>query len=114
MTPFTENALKVIKSIPKGKVMTYKGIATACGNPKAARQITRVLHSMSEKYSLPWHRVINSKGEISLPLGSGGDIQASLLEGEGVEVINGKIDLSIYEYRPEMEAMMDFEGEDIF
>lgn len=99
MTPFTTRAVEVIKSIPIGKVMTYKGVAAACGNPKAARQITRVLHSMSEKYSLPWHRVINSKGEISLPLGSGGEIQESLLEAEGVEVINGRIDLSIYEHR---------------
>lgn len=100
MTPFTTKAVEVIKSIPSGKVMTYKGVAVACGNPKAARQITRVLHSMSEKHSLPWHRVINSKGEISLPLGSGGEIQAALLEAEGVEVVNGRIDLSIYEHKP--------------
>ena len=64
MTSFTENVIKVIQSIPSGNVMTYGQIASAAGSPRAARQVVRILHSMSEKYHLPWHRVINSKGEI--------------------------------------------------
>ena len=46
--------------------MTYGQIATLAGSPRGARQVVRVLHTLSEKYKLPWHRVINSKGEISI------------------------------------------------
>ena len=46
--------------------MTYGQVAAAAGSPRGARQVVRVLHSMSEKYGLPWHRIINVQGEISL------------------------------------------------
>jgi methylated-DNA-protein-cysteine methyltransferase-like protein len=99
MTEFTQEVIKIIRSIPKGKVMTYGQIAAAAGNPWGARQISRILNSMSNKYGLPWHRVINSKGEISLQ-GQGQLEQMSLLSDEGVEVINNKIDLNkhLYQY----------------
>lgn len=99
VTEFTKCAVEVIKSIPKGKVMTYKDVATSCGNHKASRQVARVLHSMSEKHSLPWQRVINSKGEISFKEGSQRETQISMLKSEGVKVSDkGKIDLSIYRF----------------
>lgn len=66
MTPFTRKVILIIQSIPEGSVMTYGGIARAAGSPRAARQVVRILHSMSRKYKLPWHRVINAKGMISL------------------------------------------------
>ena len=66
MTKFTEEVLDIIKMIPKGKVMTYGQIAAYAGNPRGARQVSRILHSMSSSHELPWHRVINSKGGISL------------------------------------------------
>ena len=64
MNPFTERVINIIKSIPIGKVMSYGQIAKVAGSPRGARQVVRILHSMSEKYKLPWHRVINAKGEI--------------------------------------------------
>lgn len=66
MTPFTEQVIRIIQSIPEGKVMTYGGVARAAGSPRGARQVVRILHSMSRKYKLPWHRVINAKGMIAL------------------------------------------------
>lgn len=66
MQPFTMQVIEVILSIPEGKVMTYGQVARAAGSPRAARQVVRVLHSMSSKYSLPWHRVINAQGEIAV------------------------------------------------
>ena len=87
MTKFTEEVLDIIKMIPYGKVMTYGQIAAYAGNPRGARQVSRILHSMSSTYSLPWHRVINSKGSISLT-GEAGFIQGSMLLSEGIEVIN--------------------------
>lgn len=100
MTEFTEEVIKIIKSIPKGKVMTYGQIAATAGNPWGARQISRILSSMSRKYDLPWHRVINSKGKISLK-GEDYFIQMSKLADEGVKVINNKIDFDkyLYQYR---------------
>jgi len=98
MTEFTEEVLAIIKSIPKGKVMTYGQIAACAGNPWGARQISRILSSMSKKYDLPWHRVINSKGEISLK-GEEYLLQMSLLSDDGVKIVDGKIDLNIYLYQ---------------
>jgi methylated-DNA-protein-cysteine methyltransferase-like protein len=98
MTKFTEQVLEIIRSIPEGKVMTYGQIAANAGNPWGARQISRILSSMSKKYNLPWHRVINSKGEISLK-GEGKLIQMSLLSDENIIIINEKIDLDKYLYK---------------
>lgn len=97
MTKFTEDVLDIIKMIPKGKVMTYGQIAAYAGNPKGARQVSRILHSMSMSHKLPWHRVINAKGTISLN-GEAGFIQGSMLADEGIPVINKKINLLKYQY----------------
>ena len=88
MTSFTENVIKVIQSIPFGKVMTYGQIARAAGSPRAARQVVLILHSMSEKYNLPWHRVINSKGAIGFNDDEMFFTQKTMLEAEGITFIN--------------------------
>ena len=99
MTVFTEKVIQIILSIPEGKVMTYGQIAALAEGPRAARQVVRILHSMSRKHSLQWHRVINSKGEISLK-GEGFLQQKHLLEREGVEVgAKGSIDLKKFLWR---------------
>ncbi len=101
-TSFTEKAKKIIKKIPKGKVATYGQIAILAGNPKAARQVSWVLNSCSKKDNLPWHRVINSMGKISLKEGSGYELQKALLEDEGIEFkINKQIDLKKYLWNPQ-------------
>lgn len=96
MNVFTERVIRIIQGIPAGHVMTYGQVAAAAGGPRGARQVVRILHSMSEKYQLPWHRIINIKGEISL---TGGD-QQELLEMEGVHTKNGTIDLTVYRWFP--------------
>lgn len=99
MTEFTETVLNIIKSIPKGKVMTYGQIAAYANHPRGARQVSRILHSMSTKHNLPWWRVINAKGSISLT-GESGYIQGEMLAQEGIDVLNKKIDLKKHLYRP--------------
>jgi methylated-DNA-protein-cysteine methyltransferase-like protein len=86
MTPFTDQVISIIRSIPEGKVMTYGQIADLAGSPRGARQVVRILHSMSRKHRLPWHRVVNAKGEIAIPEGEASEKQAFLLQAEGVEV----------------------------
>lgn len=99
MQPFTEQVIRIIQAIPYGKVMTYGQIAAEAGSPRAARQVVRVLHSMSKKYDLPWHRVVNSKGEIAIADDESRFLQQMLLEEEGVEFgIQAIVDLSIYRY----------------
>ncbi|MBN8192743.1 MGMT family protein [Bacillus sp. NTK074B] len=103
LKPFTEKAVKIIKRIPPGKVMTYGQIALHAGSPRAARQIVRVLHSMSEKYNLPWHRVLNSKGEIGFRDEEQKMIQKRLLEEEGVYFIgDNRIELEEFQHQPEI------------
>ncbi|WP_236932601.1 MGMT family protein [Geosporobacter ferrireducens] len=81
--------------------MTYGQIAGFAGNPRAARQVVRILHSMSRKHGLPWHRVINRKGQITLPSDGPYNEQMMILEIEGIEIdINGNIDLDKYQWHP--------------
>ncbi|WP_273833035.1 MGMT family protein [Guptibacillus sedimenti] len=101
MEEFTENVVTIIKKIPPGKVMTYGQIAKCAGSPRGARQVVRVLHTMSRKHELPWHRVINAKGEIGLKSEDGYIDQKMMLEGEGIVFLpNSKVDLTIYRYDP--------------
>lgn len=102
MQTFTERAIEVIRGIPPGKVMTYGQVAAWAGSPRGARQVVRILHAMSGKYGLPWHRVINGKGEIGLQDFYHRELQVSELEAEGVTVTaGGRIDLEEYRYEPE-------------
>ncbi len=84
MLPFTRKVINIISAIPPGKVMTYGRIGALAGKPNGARQVSRLLHTMSRKHNLPWHRVINAKGEISLKPSNGYELQKALLESEGV------------------------------
>lgn len=102
MQTFTQRTIEIIKNIPKGKVMTYGQIARLAGSPRGARQVVRILHSMSEKYGLPWHRVINSKGEIALIEDESYYTQKVTLQSEGVRILNGRfIDLEKYQHFPD-------------
>jgi methylated-DNA-protein-cysteine methyltransferase related protein len=104
MSEFTDKVLRLIRSIPPGKVMTYGQIAACAGSPRAARQVVRILHAMSGKHGLPWHRVINSKGEIGLQDPVYRDIQTQELELEGVTVMaGGRVDLEQHRYEPDRE-----------
>ncbi|MBW5448405.1 cysteine methyltransferase [Cohnella sp. CFH 77786] len=101
MRDFTQRAVEVIRAIPPGRVMTYGQIAANAGSPRGARQVVRILHSMSGKHDLPWHRVINAKGEIGLADLVSRELQIQALESEGVEVTHGgRVDLERYRHEP--------------
>jgi len=93
----TDNIKAIIKKIPRGKVATYGQIAAMAGNPLAARQVVRILHTSTKKDKLPWHRVVNSKGTISLEPGFGYEEQIGLLKKEGVKFDKlGKVDFAVF------------------
>jgi len=101
MNHLSETIIEIIREIPVGKVLTYGEIAFRAGSPKSARLVSNLLHSCSDKYSLPWHRVINSQGKISLT-GIAGEEQKQLLLAEGIEFIKGKVDLTKYLYQEQI------------
>ncbi|HLD51475.1 hypothetical protein A3K34_04665 [candidate division WWE3 bacterium RIFOXYC1_FULL_40_10] len=109
MSPFKSNVLAAIKLIPKGTVASYGQIALMVGVPQAARQIGWILHSLGEsEVNVPWWRVINNAGRISIK-GLSPDaplLQKSLLEKEGVAVKpNLNIDIEHYRYKPSIKAL---------
>lgn len=98
---FHQRVLNIIKNIPQGKVITYGQIADYAGNRRAARQVAYILHSSSEKENLPWHRVVNRKGGISLKKGHGYELQKKLLKSEGITFNeNNCIDLKHFLWLP--------------
>lgn len=100
MNPFTEKVIEHIKAVPYGRVATYGQIAKLAGNPRSARQVSRILHTMSKKHNLPWHRIINAQGKIVI---ADPTRQVDLLLEEGVEVTDGnKVDLAVFKWETEM------------
>lgn len=100
MTESTSRIIRAILAVPRGKVSCYRDIALAAGLPaNAARQVVRVLHSMTERHGLPWQRIIRADGCIALESCRGGGLQAKLLRAEGVRVSKtGWVDLSRWSY----------------
>ena len=102
--PFCAAVREVIAAIPAGQVATYGQVAHLAGKPWGARQVAWILHSQSEKYRLPWQRVIGASGRISLPPGRGFKEQRRLLRREGVAVeASGRIDLEKFRWLAEGE-----------
>jgi methylated-DNA-protein-cysteine methyltransferase-like protein len=102
--PFCASVREWIAAIPPGRVVTYGQIALLAGKPWGARQVSWILHSQSEKYRLPWQRVIGAAGRISLPPGRGLEEQRRLLRKEGVVVDGrGRVSLKKFRWRAEGE-----------
>jgi len=95
----------VVKQIPAGKVATYGQIATLAGYYRQARQVGYALHAVPSD-DIPWHRVINAQGKISLNIEMGGAVQRKLLESEGVVfTAAGVIPLREYQWTPTVDPL---------
>ncbi len=89
-----EKIYKVVKRIPYGKVATYGQIAMLAGNPRWSRVVGYALHVNPDPDSIPCFRVVNRFGEPSPAFAFGGkNTQIMLLEGEGVQFIDGRVDM---------------------
>ena len=89
---------EAVKRIPKGKVATYGQVAAMSGDKKMARAVGNALHRNPDPDNIPCYRVVNSKGELSGAFAFGGATkQADLLMADGIEVIDGKVDLKKYQ-----------------
>lgn len=94
-----EKVYVFLKTIPKGKVVTYGQIAEAAGNPRAARAVGNILHSNPNGEENPCYKVVDSKGRLSEHYAFGGiEKQKERLEKEGIEVKNYRVDLNKYKF----------------
>lgn len=97
----TKRIYEAVKRIPCGRVATYSQIAKEAGNVKMARAVGNALHKNPDPENIPCFRVVNSKGELAAEFAFGGAAaQAKLLESEGIEVKDGKVDLNKYRWKP--------------
>lgn len=95
---FRQRVFQILAAIPLGQVTTYGDIARLAGSPRAARQVGGVLKKLPEGSTLPWHRVVNRYGEISLQ-GEDFKRQRQALLAEGIMFSEGRIDLVTFGWK---------------
>ena len=95
MTDFRRRVYRTVSRIPVGCVCSYGDVAALLGQPRAARGVGAALSSLEETQEIPWWRVVNRNGEISIShLSISSKLQRILLEREGVEFDSrGRIDM---------------------
>jgi methylated-DNA-protein-cysteine methyltransferase-like protein len=102
-----ERIWKAVAAIPRGQVASYGGIALRAGLPRRARLVGHALKVAPASLRLPWHRVLNAQGRISLPAGSKAHrMQKRLLEEEGVRFRNGRVDRKAMGSDVDLDALL--------
>lgn len=115
MSEFKNAVIQIIRQVPFGKVASYGQIAVYAGMPRAARQVGWILNHSEGKLDLPWWRIVNNEGRISIkgtqfntPL-----LMKSMLENEGVEVSDDyTFDIETYRFRPSREQLKTWQLND--
>lgn len=96
-----ERIYAVIRRIPAGRVATYGQVAALAGMRGQARLVGYALAALDVDSCVPWHRVVNARGAISLPAaGHPAMIQRARLRAEGIEFRNGRLSLERYQWHP--------------
>lgn len=96
----TRRIYEAVKKIPRGYVATYGQIADIAGDAKMSRAVGNALHKNPDPDEIPCYRVVNSQGKLAGEFAFGGEgAQQKLLEADGIEVINGKVDLDKYQWK---------------
>ena len=100
----------IVRQIPKGKVATYGQVAALAGNKRWSRVVGYALHVNPEPGVIPCHRVVNRFGEVSKAFAFGGENrQIQLLQEEGVESVDGRVDLKKYQWKRVTTEMLEKE-----
>ena len=94
---FSRRVISVIRRIPYGRVLSYGDVAALAGAPRAARGVGHVLRHLPESSDVPWWRVLNARGEISLT-SFPGRMQRLLLEQEGVRFRGSAVDMRTHRW----------------
>lgn len=92
----------VVARIPRGRVATYGQVALLAGLPRRARLVGQALARLPVGSDVPWHRVVNAKGQVSARANAFGheELQEQLLKREGVRLVEGTIPLTRYRWQP--------------
>ena len=97
---FFEEVYELVKAIPYGKVCSYGDIAKALGRPRSSRAVGYALHVNPDPENIPCYKIVNKDGFLAPAFAFGGiEIQQALLEREGIEVNNGKVDMEKYRHK---------------
>jgi methylated-DNA-protein-cysteine methyltransferase-like protein len=93
---------RVVRRVPRGRVATYGQVAALAGLPRHARLVGYALNVLPAASDVPWHRIVNAQGRISLRADALGheDLQTQLLRREGVRMSDGAIPLDRFGWRP--------------
>ncbi len=111
MSPFRKRVILIVQNIPYGKVASYGQVALYAGIPRAARQVGWILNQSEGKVSLPWWRVINNAGKITIKGNryNDRDTQRKLLQSEGLEIDNDfELDIENYRWSPDEKLQRKF------
>ena len=100
----TKRIYQAVQRIPKGKVATYAEVAEMAGNPRMARAVGNALHRNPDPEHIPCYRVVNARGELAGAFAFGGEqVQANLLRADGVDVVDGRVDLARFGMKSNFE-----------
>jgi methylated-DNA-protein-cysteine methyltransferase-like protein len=115
MSEFKDSVINIIQQVPFGKVVSYGQVAVYVGVPRAARQVGWILNQTEGKVDLPWWRVVNNQGRISIkgtefntPL-----LMKRMLESENVSVTDDyTFDIEKYRFRPSQDQLKYWQLDD--
>jgi len=111
MVPFRSAVLRVLRSVPEGRVVSYGQVALLAGRPGAARAVGAVLRGLREADGeVPWQRVVNAQGGISTYKVGHGELQTALLRAEGVELAGGRVDMARFGWWPDDDLALRMTG----
>ncbi|QIB51249.1 MGMT family protein [Pseudomonas sp. OIL-1] len=103
-----QNFWQILATIPPGRVTSYGRLAQLAGLGRGARLVARWLAQLPEGSSLPWHRVVNSRGQLSLsPCSPAGVEQRHRLQSEGVPIINHRVNMARFGWPESPEQPQD-------
>lgn len=108
ISPFKQKVIEAVRLTPVGKVASYGQIALYIGLPRAARQVGWILRELGDNTDIPWWRVINQKGKISISgnFHADRDLQKKLLEAEEIEVTDFQVDMEKYRFYPDTKLQL--------
>jgi len=100
-TSFREKVYEILRTVPRGKVVTYGQLAALAGSPGAARAVGMCMKTNPDAPRTPCHRVVASNGKLTgYSAGDGIKTKKQMLIDEGVQFINDRVDLSLFQWKP--------------
>lgn len=104
---FHRSIWNTVAAIPPGRVASYGQIARLAGFANGARLVGWALRSAPPDIELPWHRVVNAKGRISIsPTNPAHEEQQRRLRAESVAVAEGRVDMAVYAWSPNLDELV--------